>query len=106
MPVNVATVLSILIVLAAPPSNVVPVFSCKPVLTVNAFEMLAVIVAVPPKLIILPLIVILLLANFPLAIEPANIVFVTVLVSPVVIMVPSLFGTVNVRVTPVPMPDN
>ena len=54
-PVNVATVESMLIVRAAEPSNVVPVFSCKPVLTVNAAVVLAVIVPEPPKATFTPL---------------------------------------------------
>ena len=55
MPVKVATVLSMLIVFAVEPSNVVPEFNCKPVLTVNALVVDAVIVPDAPKATVTPL---------------------------------------------------
>ena len=60
----------------------------------------------PPKLTACPLIVTALLTNLALAILPANIAFVTDPVSPVVTIVPFTFGTVNVLVVSVVIPDN
>ena len=55
VPVNVATVESMLIVLAAEPSKVVPEFNCKPVPTVNGLVVDAVIVPDEPKATVTPL---------------------------------------------------
>ena len=55
VPVNVATVESMLIVLAAEPSKVVPEFNCKPVPTVNGLVVDAVIVPDDPKATVTPL---------------------------------------------------
>lgn len=54
-PVSVATVESILIVFAADPSNVVPLFNCRPVPTVNALVVVAVIVPEAPSATATPL---------------------------------------------------
>jgi hypothetical protein len=95
IPVNVATVESIVIVTVLEPIYEVPE---RPVPIVKAFGFDAVIVAEPPKLIDDPLIVIELFVNFVLAIEPANMVLVTDPVSPVVIAVPVTAGNVKVFV--------
>ena len=72
-------------------------------------------VIVSPKFTVVDPITILLLTSLPLAILPANLslaidpdnmVFVTVALSPVVTIVPFTLGTVNVLVVPVVMPDN
>ena len=54
-PVSVATLLSIEIVRAADPSNVVPELSCKPVPTVSALVVTAVIVPDAPRATVVPL---------------------------------------------------
>ena len=65
---------------------------------VKAFGFDAVIVADPPKLMDEPFTVIELFVNLVLAIDPANIVFVTEPVSPVVTAVPVTAGNVSVFV--------
>ena len=55
VPVRVTTVESMLIVLAAEPSKVVPESSCRPVLTVNGKVVVAVIVPDAPKATVTPL---------------------------------------------------
>jgi hypothetical protein len=55
IPVNVATVLSMLMVLAVDPSNVDPEFSWRPVPAVSAAVVLAVIVPDPPSATLTPL---------------------------------------------------
>ena len=54
-PVRVATVESMLIVLAVDPSNVVPEFNCRPVPTVSAAVVVAVIVPDDPRATVIPL---------------------------------------------------
>ena len=66
----------------------------------SALVAVAVTVPDPPREILVPLTVKLLLASLALVIEPANIVLVTVLESPVVITVPVVAGMVNT--VPVP----
>ena len=55
VPVNVATVESMLMVFATEPSNVVPLSSCKPVPTVKAAVVAAVIVPDAPSATVTPL---------------------------------------------------
>lgn len=90
VPVSVATVLSILIVLAVDPSNVVPEFSCRPVPAVKAAVVEAVTVTDPPRDTDDPLIV--MLEFVRLALEMFDSVFVDPLIevpANVVIVPPS-----------------
>jgi hypothetical protein len=97
LPLKVTTVESIAIVTAPEPLKDDP---DKPVPIVRAFVVLAVMVVLPPRDTAFPFTVTLLFANLALAIEPANIVLVTVPVSPVVTKVPVLAG----RVSTIPVP--
>jgi hypothetical protein len=67
---------------------------------VSVLVVLAVIVVLPPRETAFPFTVTEELDNLALAIDPANIVFVTVPVSPLVIAVPVVAGRVNT--VPVP----
>ena len=88
-----------LMVFAAEPLNV-DVVPVNPVPMVNEFVVFAVIVALPPRTMDDPFIVMELLDNFVFAIEPESIVFVTVPLSPVVTTVPVVAG--SVKTVPVP----
>jgi hypothetical protein len=78
-PLSVATVESMVKVRAAEPSNVVPVLSCKPVLTVSALVVDAVMVPDAPKEIEVPLTV------TPLLVRDALPMLVRVLVAPLMV---------------------
>ena len=78
----------------------------RPVPIVKLFGAAADTVNCPPRLTACPLIVTELLTSLALAIDPANMAFVTDPVSPVVTMVPLTFGTVNVLVVAVAILDN
>ena len=98
IPVNVATVESIAIVTGVDPLKLVPL---NPVPMVNVLVVDAVTVVLPPKLTLLPLIVIALLANCAFVIVPLNAV-VGIVVDAVNALVPlPIRYPVNV-VAPVP----
>ena len=78
----------------------------RPVPMVKLFGAAADTVNCPPRLTACPLIVIPLLTNLALAIDPANMAFVTVALSPVVTIVPFTSGTVKVLVVDAVIPDN
>ena len=103
VPLKVATVESIAIVTAPEPLNEVPE---RPVPIVSALVVLAVIVAEAPSAMLEPLTVTEELTNFALVILPASMVFVTVPVSPVVMIVPLTFGIVRVLVVAVVIPES
>ena len=102
-----------LIVVVVPLTVSVPPMVTLPLVPIVVIPFSAVIVS--PKftvvepittLLLTSLLLAILPANLSLAILPDNMAFVTVALSPVVIMVPFTFGTVNVLVVPVLMPDN